>query len=202
MSDKVIANKSDLVAIADAVRNKTGSTEEYNVSELSVAAVEAISSSEGGTNTTDATATAEEIFEGKTAYIASGKTTGTFTLANELSEQENLISQIETALQGKVSGGGSETIETVTFANGSGYTIAIMALYDGNALPTIIRAGLTYTNVVKGSLISLPPTSGSFPIGFRPATAIENVGTYTENDSSSVYNVYRINADVEAYVDD
>ena len=60
MSDKVIANKSDLVAIANAVRNKTGSTEEYNVSELSVAAIEAISSSEGGgTNVETCTVTLE-----------------------------------------------------------------------------------------------------------------------------------------------
>ena len=44
MSEKVICEKSDLTAIADAIRASNGSTESYNVSELSVAAVEAISS--------------------------------------------------------------------------------------------------------------------------------------------------------------
>lgn len=47
MSEKVLCEKSDLVAIADAVREATGSTENYNVSELSTATVEVISA--GGT---------------------------------------------------------------------------------------------------------------------------------------------------------
>lgn len=42
MDEKVIANMSDLTAIANAVRNSTGSTETYSVPELSVAAVDAI----------------------------------------------------------------------------------------------------------------------------------------------------------------
>lgn len=56
----------------------------------------------GGTNTSDATATAEEIFAGETAYGANGKITGTFTIEDELSEQNDLISQIVSALQGKL----------------------------------------------------------------------------------------------------
>lgn len=46
MSEKVLCEKSDLVAIADAVREATGSAENYNVSELSAATVEAISNAE------------------------------------------------------------------------------------------------------------------------------------------------------------
>lgn len=42
MSEKIICNAQDLVAIADAVRASTGSTETYNVSELSEAAVDLI----------------------------------------------------------------------------------------------------------------------------------------------------------------
>ena len=41
----VIANKSDLTAIADAVRTSTGSSDTYNVPELSAAAVSAIGNS-------------------------------------------------------------------------------------------------------------------------------------------------------------
>lgn len=47
MNEKVLCEKSDLVAIADAVREATGSTENYNVSELSAATVEAISAGGG-----------------------------------------------------------------------------------------------------------------------------------------------------------
>lgn len=49
MSEKVLCEKSDLVAIADAVREATGSTENYNVSELSAATIEAISVGGSGT---------------------------------------------------------------------------------------------------------------------------------------------------------
>lgn len=47
MSEKVLCEKSDLVAIADAVREATGNAENYNVSELSAATVEAISTGGG-----------------------------------------------------------------------------------------------------------------------------------------------------------
>ena len=44
MNEQVICDKSDLTAIADAIRASTGSSGTYNVPELSVAAVEAIGS--------------------------------------------------------------------------------------------------------------------------------------------------------------
>lgn len=54
--------------------------------------------------TTDATASADEIMNGETAYINGNKVTGTFTIDTELSTQESLIAQIQTALQSKVTG--------------------------------------------------------------------------------------------------
>lgn len=47
MQEQIICNKEDLTAIADAVRASNGSTETYNVPELSVAAIEAIGSGGG-----------------------------------------------------------------------------------------------------------------------------------------------------------
>lgn len=47
MSEKVICDKEDLTAIADAVRANTGSAETYNVPELSAAAVEVINNGGG-----------------------------------------------------------------------------------------------------------------------------------------------------------
>jgi hypothetical protein len=50
----------------------------------------------------------EAIAKGLTAHDASGtKITGTFTLDDEMSEQDSLIARIKTALQGKAAGGGS-----------------------------------------------------------------------------------------------
>jgi hypothetical protein len=55
----------------------------------------------GGIDTSDATATADEIFAGETAYTTEGKVTGTFTIEEELTEQNDLISQITTLVQSK-----------------------------------------------------------------------------------------------------
>ena len=48
--------------------------------------------------TTDATAAANEIFSGETAYVNGSKVTGTFTIDSEVSTQESLIAQIHAAL--------------------------------------------------------------------------------------------------------
>ena len=56
-----------------------------------------------GADTSDATAAADEIFAGKTAYIADGKVDGTFTIENELNEQDELLNRIETLVRTKAS---------------------------------------------------------------------------------------------------
>lgn len=70
----------------------------------------------GGIDTSDATATAAEIFEGETAYTATGKVAGTFTIQEELTEQADLISQIASIVATKTNpGGGSGGVSTETF---------------------------------------------------------------------------------------
>ena len=69
--------------------------------ELLLAKVNALPEAGGGTDTSDATATADEIFAGETAYTADGKVTGTFTIEEELTEQNDLISQIAALVQSK-----------------------------------------------------------------------------------------------------
>ena len=90
---QVLSERDDIVAIADAVRNKTGSTDEMTLSEI-VTGINSITGTGSGTDTSDATAIANEIFKNKTAYVANGKVTGTFTIDDELMEQNDLISQI------------------------------------------------------------------------------------------------------------
>lgn len=62
------------------------------------------SGSSGGIDTFDATATADKLFLNETAYVDNEKITGTFTIDNELTTQDDLIAQIQTALSNKVIG--------------------------------------------------------------------------------------------------
>lgn len=71
----------------------------------------------GGTDTSDATATADEIFAGETAYVAGGKVTGTFTIEEELTEQNDLISQIATLVATKANPPSTDTSDATATAN-------------------------------------------------------------------------------------
>lgn len=81
-------------------------------------------------NTTDATATADKIFKNESAYVNGTKVTGTFTIDNEVNTQEDLLAELQTALNGKTAGGSSEgnietcsvTIEGLTHARYVSYT--------------------------------------------------------------------------------
>lgn len=68
---------------------------------------------EQGVDTSDATAVAEDIMLNKTAYIADGKVTGTFTIDSELTEQNDLISQIITLVNQKANPSDGGNLETV-----------------------------------------------------------------------------------------
>ena len=62
-----------------------------------------------GIDTSDGTATADDIMLNKTAYVNDEKVTGNFTLDSELATQDELISQILIGLEGKTAGGGIDT---------------------------------------------------------------------------------------------
>ena len=102
----------NLENIADAIREKTGKTGTMNVLNMPAE----IRSIQGGLDTSDATASADEILQGETAYVDGEKVTGTFTIDNELTTQDNLITQIQTALEGKAGGSSSEDVTSETNA--------------------------------------------------------------------------------------
>ena len=108
-----------LTGIADEVRAMTGVTgvinpgnmkthlnaanadvnTEANLIAQIIAALQGKAAGNGGIDTSDATASADEIFYGETAYVDGEKITGSFTINNELSAQDDLIAQIQSAVE-------------------------------------------------------------------------------------------------------
>ena len=99
---KIVADREDIVAIANAVRNKIEATKELTLGEI----VNGINGINTGVDLPELSneGSASELFSGKEFIDGEGnKVTGTFTIAEELTTQDNLISQIQTALQNKAS---------------------------------------------------------------------------------------------------
>lgn len=104
---------SKMTALADAIRDKSGRIDALTIDEMTTA----VQSIETGADTSDATAMADEIFAGETAYGANGKITGTFTIEEELIEQNDLISQIATLVTTKANPqGGTDTSDATATA--------------------------------------------------------------------------------------
>lgn len=73
----------------------------------------------------DSTITKERMMKGDVGYGADGEPIeGEFTLDDELSEQDSLIDQIQTALKNKVSGSVPGTKEEWVFTLEDGSTVA------------------------------------------------------------------------------
>ena len=162
MKNLIITERSDIVAIANAVRANLNTTGEMTLNGIVNGINNIATNASGGIDTSDATATANEIFQGETAYVDGEKITGTFTIDDELTTQDNLISQIQSAVDNLPEAGGAavETC-TVTLISKSRLleTGALTQCIDGTMsvfiVPsTLTNEAVTIENVVCNSAIS------------------------------------------------
>lgn len=160
--------------------------------------------------TTDATAGADEIMSGETAYVNGSKVTGTFSIDSELSAQDNLIAQIQAVVDnlpeaGGSGGGGSIETCTVTIrketSRGYVYLNRCMIMTDdgiaeqwhgatGDANFIILPSGTAgeyILNIVCGTSLDIKGTGG------MPAWNI--TGSYTTLYAKSLDKVLKINGD-------
>ena len=144
MSEQVICNKEDLVAIADAVRNSTSSTETYSVPELRVATVAALENSGSATAVLYTEQTLTDA-QKEQARLNIGAGTGDLT-------SDDLSSAIESALtQAKESG----EFDGADGADGTSVTVVSISESDLDGDENVVTFSdgttLTVKNGTKGS---------------------------------------------------
>ena len=113
-------------------------------------------------NTSDATAAADEIMQGETAYVNGSKVTGTFTIDNELTTQDNLIAQITSVVNNLPEAGSEPVLQAKTATpTTSSQIIKPDSGYDGLSQVTVAGdSNLVAGNIKNG--VSIFGVSGTY----------------------------------------
>lgn len=185
---KVLCDREEVVAIADAVRGKLGSTGEMTLSEIAseIGSIEpnlqdktvtpsvntkVVSADTGydGLNTVtvngDSNLVANNIAEGVSIFGVTGTHTGGEDLDTVISEQATLISELSTILDNKASGNGSgSSLETCTVT----ITVSKSLLHYITATQYINgEITVLYIEFTEGNSIVLENVVCGSPICFR-----------------------------------
>ena len=146
--------------------------------------------------TTDATASADKIMSGETAYVNGSKITGTFSIDSELTTQDDLIAQIQSAVdslpEAGGSSGGSASYDTYTLQinNQSGYLycLAYTSVENGEIVAKYLNTSDYSTSItcLCGSTLCC------YLIGTLISTSITKIGIM--DGGTSYCNAYRVDA--------
>lgn len=175
MKQLVITERENIVAIADAVRANSDITSEISfdgiASGINYVANYVAANTNNGIDTSDATATADDILQGETAYADGQKITGTFSIDNELTTQDDLITQIQNAVDSLPEASSEPVLQTKTVTpTTSAQNVTPDSGYDGLSKVTVNAIPSTYVK----------PTTTKSATTYTPTTSNQTIaaGTY------------------------